>query len=85
MEWRNTFPIAGVDGTLEGRFVKSPLKGKMWAKTGTLDEVNTLSGYLTASSGKTLAFSILVNGRRPGNDADGQAIDRIAEAIAAAE
>ena len=38
----------------------------MWAKTGTLNEANALSGYLTAASGKTLAFSILVNGHRPG-------------------
>lgn len=84
-EWRDTLPIAGVDGTLEGRFVNTPLKGKMWAKTGTLKEVNTLSGYMIAASGKTVAFSILVNGRRPGSDAEAQAVDRIAEAIAAAE
>ena len=57
----------------------------LWAKTGTLNETNALSGYLTAASGKTLAFSILVNGHRPGSDAELQAIDRIAEAIAAAE
>ena len=84
-EWRDTLPIAGVDGTLEGRFVNTPLKGKMWAKTGTLREVNTLTGYMVAASGKTLAFSILVNGRRPGSDAEAQAVDRIAEAIAATE
>lgn len=83
--WRSTLPIAGVDGTLAGRFRNSPLKGKMWAKTGTLNESYALSGYLTASSGKTLAFSILVNGRRPGSSAEHQAMDRIAEAIAAAE
>jgi D-alanyl-D-alanine carboxypeptidase/D-alanyl-D-alanine-endopeptidase (penicillin-binding protein 4) len=83
--WRATLPVAGQDGTLVGRFKDSPLKGKMWAKTGTLNEVNALSGYLTAASGKTLAFSILVNGRRPGSDAEAQAVDRIAEAIAAAE
>jgi len=83
--WRASLPIAGVDGTLDHRFLNSPLKGKMWAKTGTLNEVNSLSGYLTAASGKTLAFSILVNGRRPGDDAEQRAIDKIAEAIAAAE
>jgi D-alanyl-D-alanine carboxypeptidase/D-alanyl-D-alanine-endopeptidase (penicillin-binding protein 4) len=77
--------VAGVDGTLAARFKDSPLKGRMWAKTGTLNEVNTLSGYLTAASGKTLAFSILVNGRRPGSDAEAKALDKIAEAIAAAE
>jgi D-alanyl-D-alanine carboxypeptidase/D-alanyl-D-alanine-endopeptidase (penicillin-binding protein 4) len=83
--FRDTLPVAGVDGTLDYRFRDSPLKGKVWAKTGTLNEVNALSGYLTASSGKTLAFSILVNGRRPGSDAEDEAINRIAEAIAAAE
>ena len=83
--WRNTFPIAGVDGTLEGRFRKSPLQGKLWAKTGTLNETVALSGYLTAASGKMLAFSILVNGRRPGSNAEYQSIEPICEAIAAAE
>ena len=37
-EWRATLPIAGVDGTLRNRFSNSPLAGKMWAKTGTLNE-----------------------------------------------
>jgi D-alanyl-D-alanine carboxypeptidase/D-alanyl-D-alanine-endopeptidase (penicillin-binding protein 4) len=84
-EWRDTLPVAGVDGTLATRFKSSPLKGRLWAKTGTLNEVNALSGYLIAASGKTLAFSILVNGHRPGSEAEAQAIDRIVEAIAAAE
>jgi D-alanyl-D-alanine carboxypeptidase/D-alanyl-D-alanine-endopeptidase (penicillin-binding protein 4) len=83
--WRASLPVAGVDGTLAGRFKDSPLKGRLWAKTGTLNEVNALSGYLTAASGKTLAFSILVNGHRPDSDAEAQAVDKIAEAIAAAE
>lgn len=83
--WRDSFPVAGVDGTLAARFKNSPLKGKLWAKTGTLNETNTLSGYLTAASGKTVAFSILVNGHRPGSETELQAIDRIAEAIAANE
>jgi D-alanyl-D-alanine carboxypeptidase/D-alanyl-D-alanine-endopeptidase (penicillin-binding protein 4) len=83
--WRNTLPIAGVDGTLAGRFKNSPLKGRLFAKTGTLGETNALSGYLTADSGKTVVFSILVNGHRPGSSAEIQAVDYIAEAIAAAE
>jgi D-alanyl-D-alanine carboxypeptidase/D-alanyl-D-alanine-endopeptidase (penicillin-binding protein 4) len=83
--WRQTLPIAGVDGTLDGRFENSPLKGKMWAKTGTLNEVNALSGYLTAASGRMIAFSILINNHRPGSNAEEQSLDRIAEAIGAAE
>jgi D-alanyl-D-alanine carboxypeptidase/D-alanyl-D-alanine-endopeptidase (penicillin-binding protein 4) len=83
--WRDTLPVAGVDGTLSRRFKNSPLQNKLWAKTGTLNEVNSLSGYLTAASGKTLAFSILVNGHRPDSSAEFHAVERIAEAIAAAE
>jgi D-alanyl-D-alanine carboxypeptidase/D-alanyl-D-alanine-endopeptidase (penicillin-binding protein 4) len=83
--WRETLPVAGVDGTLINRFKSSPLKGHLWAKTGTHTEANALSGYLTTAGGKTLAFSILVNGHRPGSEAELKAIDRIAEAIAAAE
>jgi len=83
--WKATFPIAGVDGSLAGRFKNSPLQGKLFAKTGTLMEVTALSGYLTAASGQTLAVSILVNGRLPGSKAETSAIDRLCEAIAAAE
>jgi D-alanyl-D-alanine carboxypeptidase/D-alanyl-D-alanine-endopeptidase (penicillin-binding protein 4) len=82
--WWDSLPVGGVDGTLANRFTSGPLKGKVYAKTGTLDEVNSLSGYMTAASGNTLAFSILVNNRRPESAAAREAIDRIVEAVAAA-
>jgi len=81
--WRESFPVAGVDGSLGGRFKDSPLRGKMQAKTGTHSEANALSGYLTTASGKELAFSILVNGHKPDEAFEIEAIDRICEAIAA--
>jgi D-alanyl-D-alanine carboxypeptidase/D-alanyl-D-alanine-endopeptidase (penicillin-binding protein 4) len=84
-QFKSTLPIAGVDGTLAHRFANSPLKGKVWAKTGTLNETVALSGYLTAASGKTVAFSLMVNGRRPGSLAESAAIEKICEAIAEAE
>ena len=81
--WRDTFPIAGVDGSLVNRFRNSSLKGRLWAKTGTLRESVALSGYLIAASGKSVAFSILVNDHRPGSLAEVPAMERICEAIAA--
>jgi len=84
-EWRSSLPIGGVDGTISGRFRNSPVKGRVRAKTGTLSETNALSGYIAADSGKTIVFSILVNGHRPGSNAEVQAMDRIVEAIAASE
>lgn len=84
-EWRATLPIAGVDGTLTSRFKGTPLAGKMWAKTGTLNESTGLVGYINALSGRTVAFAVLINGRRPGSEAELHALDKIAEAIGAAE
>jgi D-alanyl-D-alanine carboxypeptidase/D-alanyl-D-alanine-endopeptidase (penicillin-binding protein 4) len=83
--FRATLPVAGVDGTLTNRFKNSPLKGKLWAKTGTLNESVALSGYLTAASGKTVVFSVMVNSHRPGSNAETLAVEKICEAIAASE
>ena len=79
--FRQTLPIAGVDGSLSGRFTQSPVKGKFFAKTGTLSEVNALSGYLTARSGKTVILSILCNDHDPSSEATRKAADKIVEAI----
>jgi serine-type D-Ala-D-Ala carboxypeptidase/endopeptidase (penicillin-binding protein 4) len=83
--FRATLPVAGVDGTLTNRFKNSSLKGKLWAKTGTLNETVALSGYLTSASGRMLAFSVMVNSHRPGSNAESQAVEKICEAIAASE
>lgn len=59
--WRETFPVAGVDGTLADRFRGTALERRLFAKTGTLNATNALSGYMIARSGRPLAFSFLVN------------------------
>lgn len=59
--WRASLPVGGADGTLRRRFGTPPLQGKLWAKTGTLNATNALSGYMTASSGRELTFSIFAN------------------------
>lgn len=84
-QFRSTLPVAGIDGTLAGRFTNSPLKGRLFAKTGTLAGVNALGGYVTAASGRTLVFSIVVNGHLPGESSDRELVDQIAELIAAKE
>jgi D-alanyl-D-alanine carboxypeptidase/D-alanyl-D-alanine-endopeptidase (penicillin-binding protein 4) len=82
--YRASLPIGGVDGTLENRFTQPPLKGKVFAKTGTLAEVHALSGYLTTASGRTLIFSILCNDHSPITDTTRVAMDKVVAAIAAA-
>ena len=64
--WRGTLPIGGVDGTLAKRFRDTPLQGRLFAKTGTLNGTNALSGYMTAASGRTLVFSAYANDRPEG-------------------
>jgi D-alanyl-D-alanine carboxypeptidase/D-alanyl-D-alanine-endopeptidase (penicillin-binding protein 4) len=56
----DSFPIAGVDGTLGGRMNGSIAANNVKAKTGTLTGVSALSGYLNSKSGSLLAFSILM-------------------------
>ena len=60
-EWIDSLPIGGVDGSLKSRFTQAPLKGNVRAKTGSLQHVAALSGYVTTVAGEPLAFSILVN------------------------
>ena len=60
-QWRETLPIAGVDGTLARRFKGTSLEGKLFAKTGSLNATNALSGYMIAKSGRTLTFSTYAN------------------------
>jgi D-alanyl-D-alanine carboxypeptidase/D-alanyl-D-alanine-endopeptidase (penicillin-binding protein 4) len=60
-QWRATLPVGGEQGTLGRRFRGTPLEGKLFAKTGTLNQSNALSGYMIAKSGRTLTFSSFAN------------------------
>ncbi|MGA2074337.1 MAG: D-alanyl-D-alanine carboxypeptidase/D-alanyl-D-alanine-endopeptidase [Terriglobia bacterium] len=79
--FRDSLPAAGVDGTLADRFKGARLKGRIHAKTGTLEGVNALSGYMDLPFGKRLAFSIIGNSH-PLEEAQAEAtLDQIAAAI----
>ncbi len=55
--------IAGVDGTLRNRMKDLPKASVVRAKTGTLDDAISLSGYVLGKSpDQDLAFSVLMNG-----------------------
>jgi D-alanyl-D-alanine carboxypeptidase/D-alanyl-D-alanine-endopeptidase (penicillin-binding protein 4) len=59
--WMATLPVAGQDGTLGNRMRRAPLTGNVAAKTGTIANVRSLSGYVTTRDGERLAFSIIAN------------------------
>jgi D-alanyl-D-alanine carboxypeptidase/D-alanyl-D-alanine-endopeptidase (penicillin-binding protein 4) len=75
----DTLAVAGEDGTLEGRFARSTLKGRVLAKTGTVNGVSCLSGYLHAADGQWYAFSVLMNRVPPGTGKPVQ--ERVVKAI----
>ena len=56
-----TLPIGGVDGSLSSRFDNGPATNNVRAKTGTISNASTLSGYVTTASGQELIFSIVAN------------------------
>lgn len=60
-DYRNSLAVAGRDGLLSHRFRNSPLRGRLWGKTGYVSGVRALSGYMRTSSGRLLIFSILTN------------------------
>lgn len=55
-----SLPIAGVDGTIKRLMRGTPAEGNLRAKTGTLNGVAALSGYVRTADGELLAFAMLM-------------------------
>jgi D-alanyl-D-alanine carboxypeptidase/D-alanyl-D-alanine-endopeptidase (penicillin-binding protein 4) len=79
-----SLPTGGVDGTLAKRWTKSAAKGRVRAKTGTLDKVVSLAGYVATDDSHQLAFAIVANDIPPGQRAAARALaDAIVDALLA--
>ena len=75
----DALPIAGVDGTIGTRMRNTPAQANLHAKTGTLQMVRSLSGYVTTADKRLLLFSVLCNNwTTPQAD-----VDRVADSIGA--
>lgn len=78
------FPVAGLTGTLGDRYTDAATAagaGLVRAKTGTLNTVIALSGYVVDTDGRLLVFSFIGNGLTPGA-ANKAALDRSASILA---
>jgi D-alanyl-D-alanine carboxypeptidase/D-alanyl-D-alanine-endopeptidase (penicillin-binding protein 4) len=84
-QWKAALPIGGVDGTLAGRFKEEPLKGKVFAKTGTLGESRGLAGYVQCASGRELIVAIYVDNHSTVGSMDRVVMDKIVAAIVKSE
>ena len=60
-EFMASLSIAGLDGTTRGRFDQDSGNSVMHVKTGRLDHVSALAGYVHADDGGTYALAILMN------------------------
>lgn len=60
-EFAASLPLAATDGTLRNRFRAAGMHGRLRLKTGRLDNVTGLAGFVNAASGKTYIVVILIN------------------------
>jgi D-alanyl-D-alanine carboxypeptidase/D-alanyl-D-alanine-endopeptidase (penicillin-binding protein 4) len=75
----DALPIAGVDGTIRSRMQGTPAENNVHAKTGTVAQARSLSGYVTTADQHMLIFSFLCNNFTvPNRD-----VERVQDAIAA--
>jgi D-alanyl-D-alanine carboxypeptidase/D-alanyl-D-alanine-endopeptidase (penicillin-binding protein 4) len=77
-------PAAGFDGTLKSRFTKSPLRGMVRAKTGTMNStgISTLAGYFLPPRGGPYAFAIFCHASGHGQWEDWKIQEEILEKFA---
>ncbi|HXK60976.1 MAG TPA: D-alanyl-D-alanine carboxypeptidase/D-alanyl-D-alanine-endopeptidase [Acidobacteriota bacterium] len=80
-DFLDTLAISGLDGTLRHRMLHTPAFLRVFGKTGSLQNVTTLGGYVRTNSGKMLSFSILVNNHSFSSAAARKAIDQICDVI----
>ncbi len=57
----DALPIAGVRGTLRHQFLGTPAQGHVFAKTGSVSHVRTISGFIQTKTHGVVTFSFLIN------------------------
>ena len=73
--------MAGYNGTLARRFTGTPAERVVRAKTGSLDGVVGLAGWVDGRSGTSLQFALVANGL-PTSRVGAALQDRVASALA---
>jgi D-alanyl-D-alanine carboxypeptidase/D-alanyl-D-alanine-endopeptidase (penicillin-binding protein 4) len=59
--YRMALPVAGVAGSIAGQLKGTPAEGRVWAKTGSMFNIRSLSGYVFTADNEAFAFSFLAN------------------------
>ncbi len=61
IDWINTLPKAGLEGTVSQRFANKNIIGNAWLKTGSLNGVQAYGGYIRSAKKNWFAVTILIN------------------------
>lgn len=64
-EFISSLPLAGMDGTLRKRMKNSPLTGQAHMKTGTLNNVRALAGFVRDANARNWVVVAILNSSRP--------------------
>ena len=80
--FRASLAVSGVSGQLDQRMRGTPGEARVAAKTGAMQRVNALAGYVTTERGEPLAFAIMVNNHAELSATAKAAIDDIAILLA---
>ncbi len=80
-EFAASLPIGGADGTLDKQFRDKRIARKVRAKTGYINGVKSLAGYIENQSGERFAFALLVNASKCGPYDVQEDFERMCEAI----
>jgi D-alanyl-D-alanine carboxypeptidase/D-alanyl-D-alanine-endopeptidase (penicillin-binding protein 4) len=63
-KFRSTLPQSGTSGSLANRMKDPPASGRVWAKTGSMSNVRSLSGYVVTLDGEPLVFAFMATSFR---------------------
>lgn len=78
----DSLPVGGRSGTLKSRYRSGDARGNVRAKTGYISGARTLSGYVTTSTGRLLAFSLMCNHYSVSTSRVNRAQDAVVELLA---
>jgi serine-type D-Ala-D-Ala carboxypeptidase/endopeptidase (penicillin-binding protein 4) len=78
-EFQSSMPIVAVDGTMRRRLQNSPAAGRARLKTGTLNNVVSLAGYVPDATGKPLVVVAMVNSNLASNGRGRAVVDTLVD------